>query len=61
MALRTLAAIAAWSTGQLFTDHPSDGEILRIFVSHKTVGMITMIVMIIGSLFRIGLVVKGKE
>jgi Predicted membrane protein len=61
MILGTLAAIAAWSTGQLFTDHPSEGEILRVFVNHKTGGMITMIVMIIGSIFRIWLVVQKKE
>lgn len=31
MILGTLAAIAAWLTGQLFTDHPYDGEILSVF------------------------------
>jgi uncharacterized membrane protein len=61
MVLGTLAAIAAWSTGQLFTDHPSEGEILRVFTSHKTGGMLTMIVMIIGSIFRSWLIVKKKE
>ena len=59
--LGTLAAIVAWSTGQLFTDHPSEGEILSIFERHKIGGWITIIVMIIGSAFRIWLIVKKKE
>ena len=61
MLLGTLAAIAAWSTGQFFTDHPSEGEILNIFVKHKTGALITMIVMIICSAFRIWLMVHKKE
>lgn len=61
MILGTLAAIAAWLTGQLFTDHPYEGGILSIFEKHKTGALITMIVMITGSLFRIWLVVKRKE
>jgi uncharacterized membrane protein len=61
MVLGTLAAIAAWSTGQLFTDHPSEGEILSVFEKHETGALITMIAMIIGSLFRIFLVVQKKE
>ena len=61
MLLGTLAAIVAWSTGQLFTDHQSEGEIFNAFVKHKTGALITMIVMIIGSLFRTWLVVQRKE
>ena len=59
--LGTLAAIVAWSTGQLFTDHPSEGEILSIFEKHETGAWITLIVMIIGSAFRIWLMVQKKE
>lgn len=59
--LGTLAAIVAWSTGQLFTDHPSEGAIFTIFEKHKIGAWITMIVMIIGAAFRIWLVVKKKE
>jgi uncharacterized membrane protein len=61
MILGTLAAIAAWLTGQLFTDHPYESGILRVFEKHKTGALITMIVMIAGSLFRIWLVVQRKE
>ena len=61
MILGTLAAIAAWSTGQLFTDHPEEGDILSVFEKHKTGAMITMVVMIIGTAFRIWLVAQKKE
>lgn len=59
--LGTLAAIVAWSTGQLFTDHPSEGAILSVFDKHKTGALITMILMIIASTVRIWLMVKKKE
>ena len=61
MMLGTLGAIAAWSTGQLFTEEPTQGEILKVFHKHETGALITMILMIIGSAFRIWLVVKKKE
>jgi len=61
MVLGTLAAIAAWSTGQLFTSEPSQGEIVRVFEKHETGALITMILMIIGSVFRIWLVLQKKE
>ncbi|MGE5458234.1 MAG: DUF2231 domain-containing protein [Methanococcaceae archaeon] len=61
MVLGTLAAIAAWTSGQLFTDHPEEGEILNVFQKHETGALITMIVMIIGSTFRIWLAVQKKE
>ena len=61
MVLGTLAAIAAWSTGQLFTSHPSQGEIVRVFEKHETGAFITMILMVICSFFRIWLVVQKKE
>jgi uncharacterized membrane protein len=61
MVLGTLAAIAAWSSGQLFTSHPTEGEIVSIFQKHATGALITMILMIIGSSFRIWLLVQKKE
>ena len=61
MVLGTLAAIAAWSSGQLFTEEPTQGEILKVFHNQETGALITMILMIIGSAFRIWLVVKKKE
>jgi uncharacterized membrane protein len=61
MILGSLAAIAAWSSGQLFTDHPEEGEIFKIFQKHSTGALITMILITIGTLFRIWLVVKKKD
>ncbi len=61
MILGTLGAIAAWSTGQLFTEEPTQGEILKVFQKHETGALITMILMIFGSSFRIWLVVQKKE
>jgi len=61
MVLGALAAIAAWSTGQFFTSEPSQGEIVNVFEKHETAALITMILMIIGSGFRIWLVAQKKE
>jgi len=61
MILGTLGAIAAWSTGQLFTEEPTQGEILKVFQKHENGALITMILMIFGSFFRIWLVVQKKE
>jgi uncharacterized membrane protein len=61
MILGTLAAIAAWSTGQLFTGEPDQGEIVNTFENHKLGALITMIIMIVGTVLRIYLVVKKKE
>jgi uncharacterized membrane protein len=59
--LGALSAIAAWSTGQLFTNEPTQGAIVEIFEKHETAALITMLLMIIGSAFRIYLVIKKKE
>lgn len=61
MVLGTLAAIAAWATGHLFTAHPDEGEIARVFENHETGALITMIIMIIGASLRVFLVAKKKE
>lgn len=61
MVLGALAAIAAWTTGQLFTNEPSQGEILSVFEKHETGAIITMILMIIGAGLRIYLVRSKKE
>jgi uncharacterized membrane protein len=61
MVLGALSAIVAWITGQLFTNEPTQGEIVKIFSRHETGALITMILMIIGSTFRIWLTVKKKE
>ena len=61
MVIGSLAAVAAWSTGQLFTTEPSQGAIVEIFEKHETAALITMIVMLIGSAFRVWLVVSNRE
>ncbi len=61
MILGALSAVAAWSTGQLFTTEPVQGEIVKVFERHETGGLITMILMLIGSAFRIWLVTQKKE
>jgi uncharacterized membrane protein len=61
LVLGTLAAIAAWSTGQLFTNEPTQGEIVGVFAKHETGALITMILMIIATVFRIWLVIKKQE
>jgi uncharacterized membrane protein len=61
MVLGTLAAVAAWATGQLFTNEPSQGEIVKVFERHETGALITMILMIIGAALRIYLVAGKKE
>lgn len=61
MIIGALAAVAAWSTGQLFTSEPDEGEIVKIFELHKTGALITMIIMLIGAIIRVYLVVKKKE
>jgi uncharacterized membrane protein len=61
MILGSVAAIAAWGSGQLFTEEPTQGEILKVFLRHETGALVTMILIITGTLFRIWLVVKKKE
>jgi uncharacterized membrane protein len=61
MILGTVAAIAAWSTGQLFTSEPTQGEIVKIFEKHETAALITMILMIVCSGFRTWLVATKQE
>jgi uncharacterized membrane protein len=61
MVLGALAAVAAWSTGQLFTSEPDQGEIVKTFENHKLGALITMIIMLIGATVRIYLVAKKKE
>jgi uncharacterized membrane protein len=61
MVAGALAAIAAWSTGQLFTIEPTQGAILEVFEKHETGALVTMVLMIIGSAFRIWLVMKKKD
>ena len=61
MILGSLAAIAAWSTGQLFTEEPTQGEILEVFEAHELGGLVTMLSIVAGTIFRIGLIAGKKE
>jgi uncharacterized membrane protein len=61
MVLGSLAAIAAWATGQLFTEEPTQGEILKAFEKHETGALITMMLIVTGTLIRIWLMVKKRE
>jgi uncharacterized membrane protein len=61
MLLGALAAVAAWSTGHLFTSEPTEGEIVKTFSRHETGALITMIIIVIGALIRTYLVVKKNE
>jgi uncharacterized membrane protein len=61
MILGALGAIAAWSTGHLFTSEPQEGEIVKVFTQHETGALITMIVMVIGAGLRIYAVASKKE
>jgi uncharacterized membrane protein len=61
MILGSLAAIAGWASGHLFTEAPTQGEILKVFSSHETGALITMILILAGTVFRIWLVIKKKE
>ena len=55
MILGSLAAIAGWASGQLFTEEPTQGEILKVFHNHETGALITMILILIGTLSGSGL------
>jgi uncharacterized membrane protein len=56
-----VAAVAAWLTGQLFTNEPTQGEIVKVFSRHETGALITMLIMIVGATFRTWLVIKKKD
>jgi uncharacterized membrane protein len=59
--LGALSAIVAWSTGQLFTDEPTQGAAEKIFNQHETWALITFILVIVGAVFRTFLVIGKKE
>ena len=61
MILGTLAAVAAWGSGHLFTSELDQGEIARTFYRHKTGALITMIIMLLGTTLRVYLVSRKKE
>ena len=61
MILGTLAACAAFATGHLFTSEPTEGDMVSIFTKHETGALITIIIMLTGSILRIYLTISKKE
>ena len=61
MIIGTVAAATAFTTGHLFTDEPTEGDIMKFFILHKQAALITLIIMGAGSLTRIYMVVKHLE
>jgi uncharacterized membrane protein len=58
MILGTLAAAVAYTSGQLFTNEPTQGEIVNVFERHELFALLTLIIMGIGSVIRIYAAVK---
>lgn len=61
MILGTLGAGAAYLTGNLFTIEPTEGSIVEIFERHETFALITLLIMSVATLIRIGVLVFKKE
>jgi uncharacterized membrane protein len=61
MVIGAIAAVVAWTSGQLFTSHPEDGEIARVFEKHETGALIAMIILISGAALRFYLVIRKKD
>lgn len=61
MAFGTLGALAAFITGHLFTNEPTEGDIMKVFIRHKTGALLTIIIMLVGVSVRIILVAMKKE
>ena len=61
MVLGTLGAAAAFLTGHFFTFDPKEGSIVEIFERHETLALVTLIIMAIGTVIRIGVLVWKKE
>ena len=59
--LGAVAAIAAWASGHLFTNEPTQGAILEVFEKHETGAFVTMILIIAAAAFRIYLLYSKKE
>ena len=61
MVLGTLGAGAAYLTGNLFTIEPTEGAVAEVFERHETLALITLLIMTIGTLIRVGILVFKKE
>ena len=61
MVIGTLGAVTAYITGQFFTNEPAQGEIVSVFTKHETFALVTIIIMLIGSLLRIYMVLMKRD
>jgi uncharacterized membrane protein len=61
MILGTLAAWAAFATGHLFTSEPTEGDMVKIFARHETGALITILIMLAGSVLRLYMVIYKRE
>ena len=61
MVLGTLGAGVALASGYLFTNPPTDGEVVNIYNSHRTGALVMTIIMFICSIVRIYMVTSKKE
>jgi uncharacterized membrane protein len=61
MVLGTLGAAAAFLTGNLFTMEPTAGPIVEIFERHETLALVTLLIMTVGTLIRVGVIVFKKD
>ncbi len=61
MILGTLGAIAAVLSGALFTQEPTEGEVVKIYEIHTRAAFITLLIMLFVTMARIIFFVKQKE
>jgi uncharacterized membrane protein len=61
MVLGTLGAGAAFLTGNLFTVEPTEGSMVEIFERHETLALVTLLIMSIGTLIRLGMIIFKKD
>jgi uncharacterized membrane protein len=61
MVLGTLGAIAAVLTGALFTQEPTEGEVVKIYNLHTHAAFITLLIMIFVTTVRSLLFLKHRE
>jgi uncharacterized membrane protein len=61
MVLGTLGAGAAYLTGHVFTMEPTEGSIVPVFERHETLALITLIIISIGTIIRVGALVYKKQ
>ena len=61
MVLGTVSAIVAYVSGNFFTEHPEQGEILKVFELHETGALISVIILLFGIIIRVIAIENKKE